>query len=97
MKLKKVLAVSLAAAMTLSMAACGRNEGTSSTDSNAAPSTETGSASNTGSDASADGELSYAGIVLGAGQGDPSDSDRSGCPPDNITLPHLPENKAWKK
>ena len=66
MKLKKVLAVSLAAAMTLSMAACGSNEGTSSTDSNAAPSTETGSASNTGSDASADGELSYAGIVLGA-------------------------------
>ena len=65
MKLKKVLAVSLAAAMTLSMAACGSNEGTSSTDSNAAPSTETGSASNTGSDASADGELSYAGIVLG--------------------------------
>ena len=51
--------------MTLSMAACGSNEGTSSTDSNAAPSTETGSASNTGSDASADGELSYAGIVLG--------------------------------
>lgn len=42
MKLKKVLAVSLAAAMTLSMAACGSNEGTSSTDSNAAPSTETG-------------------------------------------------------
>ena len=33
MKLKKVLAVSLAAAMTLSMAACGSNEGTSSTDS----------------------------------------------------------------
>ena len=65
MKLKKVLAVSLAAAMTLSMAACGSNEGTSSTDSNAAPSTETGSASGTGSDASADGELSYAGIVLG--------------------------------
>ena len=65
MKLKKVLAVSLAAAMTLSMAACGSNEGTSSTDSNVAPSTETGSASNTGSDASVDGELSYAGIVLG--------------------------------
>jgi hypothetical protein len=31
--------------MTLSMAACGSNEGTSSTDSNAAPSTETGSGS----------------------------------------------------
>lgn len=51
--------------MALSMVACGSNEGTSSTDSNAAPSTETGSASGAESDASADGELSYANIVLG--------------------------------
>ena len=62
MKLKKVLAVSLVTVMTLSMAACGGNGGTSN---NAESSTETGSASNAGSDASADGELSYAGIVLG--------------------------------
>ena len=62
MKLKKVLAVSLVTVMTLSMAACGSNRGTSN---NAESSTETGSASNAGSDASADGELSYAGIVLG--------------------------------
>ena len=65
MKLKKVLTVSLTAAMALSMVACGSNEGTSNTDSNAAPSTETGSASGAEADASADGELSYANIVLG--------------------------------
>ena len=67
MKLKKVLAVSLAAAMTLSMAACG---GSSSDSSAASDDATTGSvaATTTGSGDAAettDGALNYASIKLG--------------------------------
>ena len=67
MKLKKVLAVSLAAAMTLSMAACGGSSSDSSaasddatTGSVAATTTESGDAAET-----TDGALNYASIKLG--------------------------------
>ena len=67
MKLKKVLAVSLAAAMTLSMAACGNSSSDSSaasddatTGSVAAATTESGDAAET-----TDGALNYASIKLG--------------------------------
>ena len=66
MKLKKVLAVSLAAAMTLSMAACGGSSSDSSaasddatTGSVAATTTESGDAAET-----TDGALNYASIKL---------------------------------
>ena len=67
MKMKKVLAVSLAAAMTLSMAACGGSSSDSSaasddatTGSVAATTTESGDAAET-----TDGALNYASIKLG--------------------------------
>ena len=67
MKLKKVLAVSLAAAMTLSLAACGGSSSDSSaasddatTGSVAATTTESGDAAET-----TDGALNYASIKLG--------------------------------
>lgn len=69
MKLKKVLAVSLAAAMTLSMAACGGSSSDSSaasddatTGSVAATTTESGDAAET-----TDGALNYASIKIGRG------------------------------
>ena len=66
MKLKKVLAVSLTAAMALSMVACGGSSNTSgeSTDNSAPAATEADSAAET-TDTADDGELSYANIVLG--------------------------------
>ena len=62
MKLKRVLAVSLSAAMVLGMAACGNNgaAGTENGNNASASGTESG-----GDSASADGTLSYADIVLG--------------------------------
>ena len=61
MKLKKVLAVSLTAAMALGMMACGSNGSADAGNStgNAATGTETADG------ASTDGDLTYANIVLG--------------------------------
>lgn len=65
MKLKKVLAVSLVAAMTLSMAACGSSSSDSSASSDdATTGSVTATESGDGAQA-ADGDLNYAGIKLG--------------------------------
>lgn len=63
MKLKRVVAVTLVAAMTMSMAACG-NSSNSEAGSNAAES-QTGTEAASGAEASASEELSYANITLG--------------------------------
>ena len=70
MKLKKVLAVTLTAAMTLGMMACGSNGTTEGSNSNVenAPATEVGSdkdAEASGAEESSDGALNYADITLG--------------------------------